>query len=934
MDTPTAAAAYYTIHAKHLDSTGSSAGWPADGVVVCGPCTDAAFSSQLDPTLVGDGAGGMVVSWTDYDASFSPTTYAQRYNSSGSALWGGGSPLVVSNLSGSVFKADDGTIFLLNDMQSSTDIGAYVQELNLATGAALLSPSYGVFITSIPLANMTGFGSIVSDGVNGFYFPWADNRTGNSVIYSVRVVQPSPGAVSKSWELPLISAPPGGGVPGAGLQDAADGGGGLFVVWLDTRNTGPYFQAFGTNVDGTGSPKAGWTTGVSGGSLLVVSTMAFGVNSLAAYKGDMLITGLTFSPSGYTGPGFVDRIFAQRVSGGVRQWGDNGVTLDVQRAFPTGSAPLSLSIYAGLPIVTTSADGNTIFAAWGTTYYEITSAVTLRWKTYIAGQALDGTGKFLLTPSPLLADTGAGVGTGGVIASTGVYLGAIDPELVNDFIFGTVPGNLSPDSFLAGVPSNSGSAIFVWQDIISNPIFANKNILAQKLDATPVPQPGGGGNPPAPTNVKFTAVSTTSLTATWDLATGSSYLMALSSTPSFSTTLSSGTGGLNQNTTTYAVTAGTFYFKVKISTNPDSAYSAAISTTVAGPAPAPTGVPPAPTNVNFTVTTSTSLMASWDLVTGNSYLMVLSSTPSFSTTLSSGTGVLNQNTTTYAVTAGSYYFKVKISTNPDASYSAAISTTIAATIVTTTAPVSVPGSSTTVTVSTTAPTSVTLAPASGPITVTAPVGAFGSAANTLTATIPKSVPPASSGSSGVVTPLGPAVSLTLATPVAHFTSPVSLAIAIPPQTNTEGIYLAWYDEALGAWWPLWESYFDAILEEVLGETWHFTTFAAVRVKFSSNLDNFKVFPNPVNFVNAARGTIKFMGLTAQATIKIYTVTGELVKTISPGTNGGGTVNDGVSGLAEWNGRNDNGSFIARGTYIYYVTDPSGGKKKGLIGVTK
>ncbi len=94
---------------------------------------------------------------------------------------------------------------------------------------------------------------------------------------------------------------------------------------------------------------------------------------------------------------------------------------------------------------------------------------------------------------------------------------------------------------------------------------------------------------------------------------------------------------------------GIIFFKVKISTNPDLSYSAAISTAVPSP--------PAPTNVLFTAVSTTSLTATWDLAAGNSYLMVLSSTPSFSTILSSGTGALNQNTSTYLnLGAGSVLF--------------------------------------------------------------------------------------------------------------------------------------------------------------------------------------------------------------------------------------------------------------------------------------
>src|SRR6185369_13901331 len=130
----------------------------------------------------------------------------------------------------------------------------------------------------------------------------------------------------------------------------------------------------------------------------------------------------------------------------------------------------------------------------------------------------------------------------------------------------------------------------------------------------------------------------------------------------------------------------------------------------------------------------------------------------FSPAVSSATGVLNQNTTTYALPAGVYYFEVKIATNPDASYSDAISTFVG----------SPAGSSTTITVSTYAVTNLTLNPITGPISLSIPAGALGGAPNAMTVLVPAVVPGPSAGASGAITPLGPAIDITLATPVAQF----------------------------------------------------------------------------------------------------------------------------------------------------------------------
>lgn len=90
------------------------------------------------------------------------------------------------------------------------------------------------------------------------------------------------------------------------------------------------------------------------------------------------------------------------------------------------------------------------------------------------------------------------------------------------------------------------------------------------------------------------------------------------------------------------------------------------------------------------------------------------------------------------------------------------------------------------------------------------------------------------------------------------------------------------------------------------------------------------YPNPVNFSTAVNGTIKFANLTDNASIKIFDVTGRLVKTLGPGTPG----NDGPSGTATWDGRNESGTRVAMGMYLYLISDSAGNKARGKIGVVK
>ena len=177
------------------------------------------------------------------------------------------------------------------------------------------------------------------------------------------------------------------------------------------------------------------------------------------------------------------------------------------------------------------------------------------------------------------------------------------------------------------------------------------------------------------------------------------------------------------------------------------------------------------------------------------------------------------------------------------------------------------------------------------------------------------------------------VSQTLDTEVAIY---LSYKDAVLSAVLENGLRVFELDETNNVWVLVpGDQAIDKTARTVRVKTPHFSVYRLfATVQSAAALDSLKVFPNPVNFKNSVRNTVKFSGLTGQATIRIYDLAGGRVISIPPGTNTGGTVNDGANGLAEWNGKNDKGSRVARGTYIYLVTDPAGGRKSGKIGVLK
>jgi len=92
--------------------------------------------------------------------------------------------------------------------------------------------------------------------------------------------------------------------------------------------------------------------------------------------------------------------------------------------------------------------------------------------------------------------------------------------------------------------------------------------------------------------------------------------------------------------------------------------------------------------------------------------------------------------------------------------------------------------------------------------------------------------------------------------------------------------------------------------------------------FASDLTQVKAYPNP--FRGDKHNQIIFSNLTANVNIKIYTLTGDLVKEIK----------EQVGDKAYWDVKNKQGEAVSSGIYIYYITNPKGQEKKGKLAIIK
>jgi hypothetical protein len=121
------------------------------------------------------------------------------------------------------------------------------------------------------------------------------------------------------------------------------------------------------------------------------------------------------------------------------------------------------------------------------------------------------------------------------------------------------------------------------------------------------------------------------------------------------------------------------------------------------------------------------------------------------------------------------------------------------------------------------------------------------------------------------------------------------------------------------------------------------TFTALSAKVDNStaktaLDKIGVVPNPYISANAwerrnlnqtGRGErrIDFTNLPAQAEVRIYTLTGALIKTLYKDSSP-------TNGALSWNLVTDDGMDIAYGVYIYHVTAPNVGEKIGKFAIIK
>lgn len=97
-----------------------------------------------------------------------------------------------------------------------------------------------------------------------------------------------------------------------------------------------------------------------------------------------------------------------------------------------------------------------------------------------------------------------------------------------------------------------------------------------------------------------------------------------------------------------------------------------------------------------------------------------------------------------------------------------------------------------------------------------------------------------------------------------------------------------------------------------------------------DLSDVVVVPNPFIMRSGAvtpddRDVIQFVNIPTPATVRIYTMRGDLVKTIHHTDD---------SGIASWNQQTDYGQFAQSGVYIYHIESPTHGSTRGRFAIIR
>jgi hypothetical protein len=203
------------------------AAWPTDGTLICGEATN-----QNGSIAISDGAGGAFIAWTD-PRNGSNDIYMQRVDGAGNTLWAADGVAVCTATAAQDYATllsdgAGGVIVAWSDARTvATFYDIYAQRMNsagvpqwLSNGVVVCTATRGQYYP-----RMTG------DGVGGAIVVWDDDRATNSDVYAARLT--AAGATPDGASgVPVAT----GAATQGGATLIPNGAGGAFLAWTDARN--------------------------------------------------------------------------------------------------------------------------------------------------------------------------------------------------------------------------------------------------------------------------------------------------------------------------------------------------------------------------------------------------------------------------------------------------------------------------------------------------------------------------------------------------------------------------------------------------------------------------------------------------------------------------------------------------------------------------
>jgi hypothetical protein len=280
--------------------------WSANGVAVC-----TATKIQDFPSIAGDGSGGAIVAWSDNRSGGAfPFVYAARVDAAGSTPWTANGVQVCSqpsNLPHVVTDGAGGAIIAWDDQRVFSAGDVYAQRVNSAGTALWTADGVGVCVAT----NIQRTVSAAADGSGGVLLVWTDFRNmGQIEIYGQRLNSSG----TAMWLADGVRLTVGGTADLPVVT--SDGSGGMIAAWQS--DSGGQNDIFARRVNSAGT--ALWTLG---GASVCTNTADQTVPQVVSDN----LGGAIFVWQDLRG-GTTPDIYAQRLNAtGVRQWVLNGVAI-------------------------------------------------------------------------------------------------------------------------------------------------------------------------------------------------------------------------------------------------------------------------------------------------------------------------------------------------------------------------------------------------------------------------------------------------------------------------------------------------------------------------------------------------------------------------------------------------------------------------------